>query len=212
MGRRQHRALSRALSFRQPDRTPTVEGFLDELAGPLGARGRALRQLMLSTTGTGILVAALAAGAWWFTRANPDEQLQRQLMEDARSHAAETHRQTGESPAVDKELRDILLDQGRDYLQLAVTDKVDPVVLSEGVSSAYGAFTNALKLDPSSTVAAQGVVEIVRIYENEARRQLDAGNPAKASELAGYALKIHPTRESLIDLKAEADQQLGRAR
>jgi serine/threonine protein kinase len=212
MGRRQHRALSRALSFRQPDRTPTVEGFLDELAGPLGARGRALRQLMLSTTGTGILVAALAAGAWWFTRANPDEQLQRQLMEDARTHAEETHRQTGESPAVDKELRDILLDQGRDYLQLAATDKVDPVILSEGVSSAYGAFTNALKLDPSSTVAAQGVVEIVRIYENEARRQLDAGNPAKASELAGYALKIHPTRESLIDLKAEADQQLGRAR
>jgi len=166
---------------------------------------------MLSTTGTGILVAALAASAWWFTRTNPDEQLQRQLMDDARTQAEETRRQTGEAPVVNTELRDILLDQGRDYLQLASTDKVDPVILSEGVSSAYGAFTNALKIDPTSTVAAQGVVQIVKIYENEARKQLDAGDAAKASELAGYALKIQPTRESLIDIKAEADQELSKA-
>jgi hypothetical protein len=204
MGRRQHRALARGLAFRQDDRSPTVEAFLDEIAGPLGARGRALRQSLLSTTATGIAVAALAAGAWWFTRADPDEQLMRQLMEAAQAQVEQKQQQSGETPAVDPELRDILLEQGRDYLQLA-QQKFDVGLLSEGVSSAYGAFSNALAIDPASKVAAEGIVEIVRRYEAEAARALAAGDNARAAELAGYGLKIQPTREALLDIRTEAE-------
>jgi hypothetical protein len=210
MGRRQHRALVRGLAFKQADRTSSVEAFLDEIAGPLGARGRALRQSLLSMVATGVLVAGVAGGAWWVTRADPDEQLARQLMENARAQAqaAASRQKTGEAPAVDPELRDILLEQGRDYLQLAA-DKFDPVLLSEGVSSAYGAFTNALKIDPTSTAAAEGVVEIVRLYEREAEGALESGDAARAATLAGYALKIQPTRESLIDLRERAEEAAG---
>lgn len=208
MGRRQHRALARGLAFRQADRSASVEAFLDELAGPLGARGRALRQSLLSTVVTGVLVAGIAAGAWWYTRADPDEQLKQQLIEDATAQAEETLRQTGEAPEIDPELRDILLEQGRDYLELS-NSKFDPVLLSEGVSSAYGAFTNALKIDPTSTAAADGVVEIVRRYEVEAGRALEGGDAARAAELAGYALKIQPTRESLLALRKQAQESAG---
>jgi hypothetical protein len=204
MGRRQHRALVRGLAFRQPDRSPTVEAFLDELAGPLGARGRALRQSLLSTTATGIAVAALAAGAWWFTRANPDEQLMRQLTDAAQAHADQRAQQSGEPFEVDAELRDMLLEQGRDYMQLAAV-KFDSALLSEGVSSAYGAYSNALRMDPASKEAAEGIVEIVRRYESEAQRLLAAGDAARAAELAGYGLKIQPTRESLLEIKREAE-------
>jgi len=210
LGRRQHRALARGLAFKQADRTPTVERFLDDIAGPLGARGRALRQSLVSTVVTGVLVAAIAGGAWWLTRADPDEQLKRQLMEQARVAAEETARRTDEATALDPELRDVLLEQGKDYLQIAKA-RFDPGVLSEGVSSAYGAYTNALKIDPQSTVAADGIVEIVRLYEAEAQSALDAGDAARAATLAGYALKIHPNRESLVDLKAQAEQAAGTA-
>ena len=208
MGRRQYRALVRGLAFKQADRTPTVEAFLDELAGPLGARGRALRQSLVSVAVTGVLVAGIAAGAWWMTRADPDEQLKRQLMDGARDQAAEVRRQTGVVPELDPGLRDVLLEQGNDYLQL-VGSNFDPVLLSEGVSSAYGAFTNALRIDPTSTAAAQGVVEIVRLYEREAQRALDSGDTARAATLAGYGLKIQPTRESLLEIRKQAETAAG---
>jgi len=208
MGRRQYRALVRGLAFKQADRTPTVEAFLDELAGPLGARGRALRQSLVSVAVTGVLVAGIAAGAWWMTRADPDEQLKRQLMDGARDQAAEVRRQTGVVPELAPGLRDVLLEQGNDYLQL-VGSNFDPVLLSEGVSSAYGAFTNALRIDPTSTAAAQGVVEIVRLYEREAQRALDSGDTARAATLAGYGLKIQPTRESLLEIRKQAETAAG---
>jgi serine/threonine protein kinase len=204
LGRRQHRALVRGLAFRQADRTPGVDPFLDEIAGPLGARGRALRLSLWSTSVTGIAVAALAAGAWWFTRANPDEQLMRQLMEGARAGAQERAQQSGETPEVDTQLRDILLEQGRDYMQLAKI-KFDSGLLSEGVSSAYGAFSNALRIDPNNQHAAEGIVEIVRMYQSEAERLLAAGDSARAAELAGYGLKIQPSRDALLEIKRKAE-------
>jgi serine/threonine protein kinase len=209
MGRRQHRALVHGLAFKQADRTETVEAFLDEVAGPLGARGRALRQSLLSMVVTGILVAGIATGAWWLTRTDPDEQLRRQLIETARSQVEAISRQTGEAPAVNAELRDILLEQGRDYLALSTGSKFDPVLLSEGVSSAFGAFSNALKIDPSNSEAVDGVVEIVRLYEAEARRALAGGDAARAAELAGYGLKIQPARESLVELRSKAQAAIG---
>jgi serine/threonine protein kinase len=208
MGRRQHRALAHGLAFKQADRTPSIEAFLDELAGPLGARGRALRQSLLSVAATGVIVAGLAAGAWWLSRTDPDDQLRQQLVESARAQAEESLRRSGQSPELDPELRDVLLEQGRDYITLATGSKFDPILLSEGVSSAYGAFINALRMDPSSTEALDGLVEIVRIYEREAARALEGGDAARAAELAGYGLKIQPGRESLIELRSSAETSL----
>ncbi len=211
MGRRQHRALMHGLAFKQADRTATVEAFLDELAGPLGARGRALRQSLLSVALTGVIVAGLAAGTWWYTRTDPDDQLRQQLVESVRAQAEEAQRRSGQASDLDPELRDVLLEQGRDYVALATASQFDPVLLSEGVSSAYGAFINALRMDPSSTEALDGLVEIVRLYEREATRALEGGDAARAAELAGYGLKIQPARESLIELRSSAEASLGEA-
>ena len=57
---------------------------------------------------------------------------------------------------------------------------------------------------------AEGVVEIVRLYEREAESGLESGDAARAATLAAYALKIQPTRESLIDLRERADEAGGR--
>ena len=91
----------------------------------------------------------------------------RQLMDTAQAEADQRAQQSGEPFEVDPELRDMLLEQGRDYLQLSAV-KFDSALLSEGVSSAYGAYSNALQMDPASKEAAEGIVEIVRRYESEA--------------------------------------------
>ena len=209
MSRRQHRALVRGLAFRQSDRAASVEAFLDEIAGPLGARGRSLRQAVLSTVATATVVAAIAGGAAWYTHRNADEQLLRELMNGAKVEAEDARRRTGREPAaLDTTERDLLIEQGQEYLQLSAK-KFSPALLSEGVSSAYGAFSIALKTDPSSKAAAEGIVEIVRQYEAEAKRLYDAGQYREAAEMAGYGLKIHATRESLENLKRDAEAQLG---
>ncbi len=203
MTRRQHRALVHGLAFRQADRSKSVEAFLDEIAGPLGARGRIARQAILSTAVTAIVVAGVAGGAWWMTRSDPDAQLARQLTDTAQAQVEE-ERARGRVVEPDLELRDVLLEQGHDYLALSETD-FSPALLSEGVSSAYGAFSNALEIDPTSEPAVRGIVEIVRRYQAEAERLYDAGEFERAVEIAGYGLKIHPTREALADLKSEAE-------
>jgi len=43
----------------------------------------------------------------------------------------------------------------------------------------------------------------------EARRALEGGDAARAAELAGYALKIQPTRESLLALRKQAQESAG---
>jgi len=81
MGRYQYKALLHGLAFRQQDRTPTVEAFLDEIAGPFGVRGRALRRAVFPMVGTAPLVggsgclernaAASTSSAGVFARMTP---------------------------------------------------------------------------------------------------------------------------------------------
>ena len=208
MGRRQHRALVRGLAFKQADRSPTVEDFLDDIAGPLGARGRALRQSLVSTLATALLVAAVAAGGWWFTRVDDDEELRRQLLRNAAAQA-EALQQAGGGPVeIDADTRDTLLELGRMNLELARSE-FDPGLLSEGVSSAYGAFTSALEVDPQSTTAVEGVIEVIRLYEQEAQRALEQGDAARAARLAGYGLKIQRDRGTLLEIKERAEALAG---
>jgi len=207
MGRRQHRALVRGLAFRQSDRSASVEAFLDEIAGPLGARGRAARQLILSTAGTAVLVASIGLGAWWMTRTDPDAQLMRQQMDAAKMRLEEEVQRRGEGYAPNLEHRDTLLELGQETLAMS-DQEFSSWHLSEGPSSAYGAFLAALNLDPTSEAAARGIVEVVRRYEAEAQRRYDAGDYSGAAEMASLGLKIHPTRESLADLKRDAESQV----
>ena len=76
------------------------------------------------------------------------------------------------------------------------------------MSSAYGAFKAALEIDPSSREAAAGILEIVRLYETEAERALEAGYFEKASQLAAYGLKVAPGRDSLEQIRAEAAERI----
>lgn len=207
MGRRQHRALVRGLAFRQSDRSPSVEAFLDEIAGPLGARGRAARQLILSTAGTAVLVAGIGLSAWWMTRTDPDVQFVRQQMDEAKVRLEDEMRRRGGGYAPNLDQRDTLLELGKETL--AISDQeFSSWHLSEGPSSAYGAFLAALNIDPTSEAAARGILEVVRRYDAAARKRYEAGDFAGAAELATLGLKIQPTRESLAELKRDAEANL----
>ncbi len=207
MGRRQHRALVRGLAFRQSERSPSVEAFLDEIAGPLGARGRAARQLILSTAGTAVLVAGIGLAAWWMTRTDPDVRFMRQQMDEAKVRQEDEIRRRGEGYSPNLDQRDTLLELGKETLAMS-DQEFSSWNLSEGPSSAYGAFLAALSIDPTSEAAARGIVEVVRRYDAEAHRRYDEGDYAGAAELATLGLKIQPTRESLADLKREAEAKL----
>jgi serine/threonine protein kinase len=207
MGRRQHRALVRGLAFRQSERSPSVEAFLDEIAGPLGARGRAARQLILSIAGTALLVASIGFTAWWMTRTDPDALFMRQQMDEAKVRLEDEIRRRGDTYSPNLEQRDMLLELGKETLALS-DQEFSSWNLSEGPSSAYGAYLAALNIDPTSEAAARGIVEVVHRYEAEARRRYDAGDYAAAVELATLGLKIQPTRDSLADLKRDAEAKL----
>ena len=210
MGRYQYKAIVHGLAFKQSDRTPSVEAFLDEIAGPFGRRGRAVRQAILSMASTAILVSVVGAGLWWFTRPDPDKQLERRLYETAAAEIEAANTGGTESPELDPELRDVLLEQGNDYLAMG-RERFDPGVLSEGVSNAYGAFLEVLRMDPKNKAAAMGIVEIVRLYETELARLAAAGDHARVAELAGYARKIDPNRNTLEDFEREARTHLAPA-
>jgi eukaryotic-like serine/threonine-protein kinase len=210
MGRYQYKALLHALAFRQGERTPTIEAFLDEIAGPFGVRGRALRSAVLSMASTAILVGGIGLGLWYFTRPDPDKQLERRIGEAAAAQI-EQARLGGAAPVeIDPELNKILLEQGNDYLAMS-REAFDPGVISEGVSSALGAFGEVLKADPKNKQAIVGIIEIVHLYEAEIGRQVAAGNDERVLELVGYARKIDPNRTSLEEFEQEARARLDTA-
>lgn len=207
MGRYQYKALLHGLAFRQQDRTPTVEAFLDEIAGPFGVRGRALRSAVFSMMGTAILVGGIGFALWHYARPDPDKQLERRLEETAVAQAEQAHLGGTPVEAIDTELVKVLLEQGEDYLAMSAKS-FDPAILSEGVSSALGAFQEVLRADPRNKQAIAGIVGIVHQYETEISRAADAGDDERVVELAGYARKIDPARSSLEDFERDARARL----
>jgi predicted Ser/Thr protein kinase len=210
MGRYQHKALVHGLAFRRVDRTATVEAFLDEIAGPFGVKGRAVRRAVLSTAGAALLVAIAAAAIWWFTKPDPDKQLARRLRESAAAQIEESKRSGAHLEALPPEMSKLLLEQG-DALLAMGREKFDPRVLSEGVSNAHDAFDQVLQGDPGNLRAVNGIVAIVDLYEIEIKRRLDAGDYAGVVELTGYARKIDPNRASFEDAEREAKSHLAPA-
>lgn len=208
MGRYQFKAIEHGLAFRQADRTRSVEVFLDEIAGPFGRKGRALRQAVLSMASTAIILTAAGGALWWYTRPDPDKQLERRLVETASAQFAEATSGGKDAQALDPELVKVLLEQGTDYLASG-RQSFDPALLSEGVSSALGAFQEVLRMDPQNRSALEGIVEIVHLYEAEIQRAAEAGEDARVVELAGFARKIDPNRSSLEQLESEARARQG---
>jgi serine/threonine protein kinase len=199
--RTQHRAIEHALAFKREARTPSVAAFLEEFAPELGVQRRSARRTAAWVVAATLATAAVAAGIWWQTRPDPDEQLIRYVL-------AEAAKSPMPEDARDPEILEILLEQGRDYLTIAAND-FNPSMLSQGVSSAYGAFKNVLRMDPNNMDAAHGIVEVVHLYEAEINRAMEAGDYKRAAELIGYAQDIAPDRTSLDAMAKRVAEKTG---
>jgi hypothetical protein len=81
-------------------------------------------------------------------------------------------------------------------------------VLSEGVSTAVGAFRAVLFLDPANRQAAVGIAETFKMYRSEARRYFDEKQYRKSMELTELGLKIYPASEDLRALHTELQMRL----
>lgn len=197
LSRRRMKAIEHGLAFVREDRTASIAQFLDELSGPAAvARSRRAFVLVLLGMIAAVLTAVSIGGIWWATRPDPGELFVDRVLQQAAAAAPADHE-------VDTRLRDVLLEQGADYLELADAE-FSPALLSEGVSSAYGAFQGALKMDPGSRSAAEGILKIVRSYETEAQRRIDAGDLAGSLEIAGYGLRIDPENDVFRAVRDEA--------
>ncbi len=208
MGRSQYKALVHALAFRQAARTPSVAAFLEEFAGSSGVQKTARRRSLLTAAATVAIIGALALAILLYLRPDPDEQLASNLMERAAAQLEESNRESGRIAEIDPEMIKTLLEMGNLLLDQA-RNSFDPGQLSENtVSSAYGAFHSALSMDVNNRDAVSGIVEIVHLYEAEAKRHFDGGDYLEASEMARYARKIDPDRESLKDIEQNANTRL----
>jgi serine/threonine protein kinase len=202
LDRARQRALEHALAFRQEERTPSVEAFLEEFGGVLVSGRRRSARVAASWALIAVLVTTgIAGGLWWMNRTDPDDLLRSYVMAEAAKNAAPIDER-------DTDVRDILLEQGEEYMQVVAAD-FNPAVLSQGVSSAYGAFRNALRMDPANQEAADGIVRIVHMYEQQIEAAIEAGDTQRAAELVGYARAIAPNRESLLAFERRAGKTAG---
>jgi hypothetical protein len=101
----------------------------------------------------------------------------------------------------------MLLEQGNDYLAQGKKE-FDPSVLSEGVSTAVGAFRSVLHLDPANRQAAVGIAETFKLYRSQAQRFFDEKQYRKAMEVTELGLKIYPASEDLRALHTELQKRL----
>jgi serine/threonine protein kinase len=206
MRRSQYKALVHGLEFQQAARTPSVTAFLEEFAGSAGVGPTALRKFLRTVAATFVVVVALGLAILLYLKPNPDEQLARRLQERAAAQLEESNQKGGMTEEKDPEEIKNWLAQGDLYLAQA-RRSFDPGQLSQGVSSAYGAFKSVLGMEVNDD-AVNGIVEIVRLYEAEAKRRFDAGDFIEAAQLAEYALEIDPDRASLKELELDAKARL----
>jgi serine/threonine protein kinase len=195
LSRSQNRALAEALAFDRAKRTGSIEEVLE------GLRPRSQSKRYGLWIGTALLaLISLGVAVWWgsikFRGMSEDELFINSLLKP--NAEANT--------AVDPDEIALLTEQGDDYLQQA-RQHFDTGILSEGgASTAFGAYRALLKLDPANRQAAEKILEIVKMYEAEAKSLRDQGQFKRAATLITYALKIAPDRPSLRQMKTELDQ------
>jgi serine/threonine protein kinase len=188
----QNAALAKALAFDAGQRAVSIEEVVE------GLKVRHRRGLALWSTLAGVCVMALVVAGWWgvqwYAANNDDTRFVNSLL---KPNAAV-------DDSVDPEQVRELIDQGDDYLAQAHR-QFDPARLSEGVSTAYGAYQIVLRRDPANRHAAEGILGIVKLYESQARELQEQQQYKRAATLVGYALKLAPERRTLKRLQAELE-------
>ncbi len=189
------RALRKGLAFTRDARTPSVRDFLTELeAAP--QRGRILQIASLAAMG---LVAAVGGGTYLHSSM--------QRCDNADAAFLQSLKPDSVAQDIDPAYRDVLVEQGREYLALA-EENFSAALLSEGVSDAYGAFSNVLRIDPDNTAAADGILRMFDLYEAEAERLYELGAATDSITVADYGLEIHPRHCGLNEIKERASALL----
>lgn len=194
LNRAQNHALIEALAFDRYKRTASVEAVLQGLKKTGGPP-------------TGWIIAAglaviLAGVGSWFGMTHmgykdTDDKIIKSLVQPAAKL----------SPDADPETVQMLLEQGNDYLAMG-KKSFDPSVLSEGVSTALGAFQTVLKFDPANRQAATGIAETFKLYREEAMRDYREQQFRKALDVTEMGLKVYPSSEDLSTLREQLRQRL----
>ena len=197
LSRTQNRILASTLAFDRYKRAASVEAVLKGLKE--GARSDARR--------TGWLVAAalatvvIGAGTWVGINKLGFQDADEKVIDSFIQPTAKTRED------LDPAMVQTLLDQGNEYLAQA-KKQFDPSLLTEGVSTAIGAFRGVLHFDPANRQAAVGITEIFKIYRSQAQRYFDEKQYRKALEVTDFGLKVYPASVDLKELRNQIQQRL----
>lgn len=193
LSKTQNRALARALAFAREERTGSIEEVIEGLR-PQEAQRRTSAVIL----GVVALCAVLAGGGWWasqrFVAPNEDQVFVNSLLKPNAAVSDDENPETIQT----------WMEQGDDYVAEA-RKNFDPAKLSEGVSTAYDAYRLVLRHDPANRPAAEKILEIVKLYEEQARALAADNQFKRAATLVGYALKIDPNSDRLKALQAEIE-------
>ncbi|HTV96492.1 MAG TPA: serine/threonine-protein kinase [Steroidobacteraceae bacterium] len=197
LSKTQNRVLASTLAFERYKRADSVETVLRGLKE--GARSDARRTGWMVAGGLALLV--LGSGTWFgvtrFGYQDSDEKVIDSLIQPAAKVRED----------FDPVMVQTLLDQGNDYLAQG-RKQFDPAILSEGVSTAVGAFRGVLHFDPANRQAAVGITEIFKIYRAQAKRYFQEKQYRKALEVTDIGLKIYPASVDLRSLRTQIQQRL----
>jgi serine/threonine protein kinase len=194
--KRRMRALARGLAFERAARTPSVHEFLEDLE----QKPKARHWLRTGVAALGV-AAAVTVGFTWYTSAQQCATVDREFLDELRAAAKPR------LPSVDPSYRDVLLEQGGEYLAEAA-ESFDPTLLSVGVSSALGSFTGVYSFDRQDAAADAGVLRVLEAYRTRADSLLEAGDARGAITAADYGLAVHPRHCALSSLKRRAQALL----
>jgi serine/threonine protein kinase len=194
----QNKVLAHTLAFDQYKRTSSVEEAVNGLKK--GLRWSPARRY--GWIAAGVLALVIAGLTSWFG-------MNRLGFQDSDQKIIDSLVQPMAKPAddVDPTIVQMLIEQGNDYLAQG-RKEFDPSILSEGVSTAVGAFRSVLHLDPANRQAAVGIAETFKLYRREAQRYFDEKQYRKSMEVAELGLKIYPASEDLRALHAELQMRL----
>lgn len=202
--RHQMNALRHGLAFTRGGRTARVQDFLAEF-GERPADGNWLRASMM---GGVLLAVGLGLGVVYYRTYSTSAQCKRIDEAFLSSLSSGTARSAVEEGTGSRDERhdeyEAELALGQTYLKMA-EQQFDPAILSgDQVSTAYGAFTGALGIEPDSPAAAKGVLQVVELYAREAQHLLAEDKFADAAKIATMGLRIHPRHCGLNEALAAA--------
>jgi serine/threonine protein kinase len=189
------RALQRGLAFTRDARTPSVLEFLNELE----ATSRRARMVRWASAAAVSAVAILGGSGYLYSSLQRCPNLDAEFLRSLQAG--------GTAQTLDASYREVLVEQGQEYLAMA-EEEFNASLLSEGVSDAFGAFSNALRIDPDNPTVLAGIMRIFELYEAEAERLYELGAAQESVAVADYGLRVHPLHCGLNSIKERASALL----